>query len=146
MPTKTATRAANRGPTMTDEHKAALAEGREQGRAVRAYLEALEHVRPRRGRPRSPERTAAQLEEIVTRLANGADPLARLFLNQKKMDLEAELASMEAGDGADMESLEENFIAVAAAYSGRRGLTYSAWRECGVPASVLQRAGITRSG
>ncbi len=27
---------------MTDEHKAALAEGRNQGRAVRRYLEALE--------------------------------------------------------------------------------------------------------
>ena len=28
---------------MTDEHKAALAEGREQGRIVRRYLEALAH-------------------------------------------------------------------------------------------------------
>ena len=27
---------------MSDSHKAALAEGREQGRAVRRYLEALE--------------------------------------------------------------------------------------------------------
>ena len=38
---------------MSDEHKAALAEGRAQGRAVRAYLEALEANKPRRGRKRT---------------------------------------------------------------------------------------------
>jgi len=30
---------------MTDEHKKALAEGRTQGRAVRAYLEAIESTK-----------------------------------------------------------------------------------------------------
>lgn len=88
----------------------------------------------------------AQLEEIDGQLSNGADPLTRLLLTQKKMDLQAELEAMAGGDDADMDALEENFVAVAAAYSHRRGLTYTAWRECGVPASVLQRAGISRSG
>src|SRR5689334_9539098 len=37
---------------MSDEHKAALAEGRAQGRAVRLYLEALEANKPKRGRKR----------------------------------------------------------------------------------------------
>ena len=32
--------------SMTDEHKAALAEGRSRARAVRRYLEVLEHHRP----------------------------------------------------------------------------------------------------
>ena len=41
--------------TMSAEHKAALAEGREQGRAVREYLEALEAHKPRRGRKRTPD-------------------------------------------------------------------------------------------
>ncbi len=40
---------------MSAEHKAALAKGREEGRAVRRYLEALEEQRPRRGRKRTPE-------------------------------------------------------------------------------------------
>ena len=33
--------------TMSDEHKAALAEGRAQGRAVRLYLEAIEANKPK---------------------------------------------------------------------------------------------------
>ncbi|MDQ1502388.1 MAG: hypothetical protein QOD57_115, partial [Actinomycetota bacterium] len=37
---------------MSDEHKQALAEGRDQGRGVRLYLEALEKNRPKRGRKR----------------------------------------------------------------------------------------------
>ena len=41
--------------TMSDEHKAALAEGREQGRVVRRYLEALVSHRPSRGRRRTPD-------------------------------------------------------------------------------------------
>ena len=40
--------------TMTAQHKAALAEGRSEGRAVKSYLEALEKNRPRRGRKRTP--------------------------------------------------------------------------------------------
>jgi hypothetical protein len=40
---------------MSDEHKAALAEGRNQGRAVRRYLEALDAHKPRRGRKRTTE-------------------------------------------------------------------------------------------
>ena len=38
---------------MSNEHKQALAEGREQGRGVRLYLEALEKNRPKRGRKRT---------------------------------------------------------------------------------------------
>jgi hypothetical protein len=40
---------------LSEDHKAALAEGRAQGRAVRRYLEALEAHRPRRGRKRTVE-------------------------------------------------------------------------------------------
>jgi hypothetical protein len=32
----------------------------------------------------------------------------------------------------------------AAPYSERKGITYSAWREVGVPANVLEKAGISR--
>ena len=48
MPKKAAAakKVARTRSTMSDEHKAALAEGRDQGRAVRRYLEALETSRP----------------------------------------------------------------------------------------------------
>ena len=49
---------------MSDEHKAALAEGRKQGRAVRNYLEAVEATKPKRGRKRTPESIEARLGRI----------------------------------------------------------------------------------
>jgi hypothetical protein len=53
---------------MSDDHKAALAEGREQGRAVRRYLEALDARRPKRGRRRSEESMRKRLEAIESDL------------------------------------------------------------------------------
>jgi hypothetical protein len=50
--------------TVSDEHKAALAEGRDQGRKVRVYLEALETHRPTRGRKRTPESIQSRLDRI----------------------------------------------------------------------------------
>ena len=128
--------------SMSDEHKAALAEGREQGRVVRHYLEALESHRPKRGRKRTPESIAKRLAAIDEQLAT-ADPLNRLHLVQERLDLERELAGSE-GDGADLEEFEAAFIEVAAGYGERKGLTYEAWRSIGVAPRVLKAAGIGR--
>ena len=49
---------------MSDSHKAALAKGREEGRVVRAYLEALETTKPRRGRKRTVESIRKKLAAI----------------------------------------------------------------------------------
>lgn len=49
---------------ISDDHKAALAEGRSQGRAVRTSLEALDATKPRRGRSRSPETIEKRLASI----------------------------------------------------------------------------------
>lgn len=49
---------------MSDSHKRALAIGREQGRAVRRYLEALEAHKPKRGRKRTPESMQKRLDRI----------------------------------------------------------------------------------
>ncbi len=138
-----ATKAAARGRSaMSDQHKAALAEGREQGRAVRRYLEALELSRPKRGRKRTRESVQRRLESVEERLAE-AEPLGRLHLIQERLDLQEELAGMD-GDGVDIAALEDAFVAAAPAYGARRGITYSAWRAAGVPPSVLRRAGIGR--
>lgn len=127
---------------MSDEHKTALAKGRDQGRAVRRYLEALEANKPRRGRRRSPESITKRLKAIETDLPT-ADPLKRLHLIQERLDLQAALESSEAG--TDLADLETEFVAVAASYGERKGITYSAWRELGVPAPVLAQAGISRT-
>jgi hypothetical protein len=128
---------------MSDSHKAALAEGREQGRAVRRYLEALEAHRPKRGRKRTPESVQKRLASIDERLAD-ADPLTRLHLVQERMDLENELSSSD--NAVDLEALEDEFVAAAGPYGQRKGITYSAWRQAGVDPAVLRRAGIRRGG
>jgi hypothetical protein len=127
---------------MSKEHKAALAEGRDQGRAVRRYLEALEAHKPRRGRKRSPESLKKRLDEVESEIAV-ADPLQRLRLVQERLDLQAALEASESK--VDLDQLEKEFVDAAAPYSDRKGISYSAWREIGVPAAVLERAGISRS-
>ncbi len=127
---------------MSDEHKAALAEGRNQGRSVRRYLEALEAHRPKRGRKRTSESVQKRLDRIDVELAR-ADPLKRLQLIQERLDLKAELET--AGAKVDLSGLEAEFVSAAAAYSTRKGISYAAWRELGVEAAVLKRAGISRS-
>jgi hypothetical protein len=126
---------------MSEDHKAALAEGRRQGAAVRAYLEALETNRPKRGRKRTPESMRAKLQEIEATLSE-ASGIQRLEMMQQRRDLEREL---EAGEQTiDISALEAEFLQLAKAYGARKGIEYSTWREFGVPAPVLQSAGITR--
>jgi hypothetical protein len=119
-----------------------MAAGRQESRAVRAYLEAVEQVRPRRGRKRTPESVQARLETL-TSLLDDADPMDRLKLVQERMDLEAELATM--GQTIDITELEAEFVKVAASYSKRNGISYAAWREVGVDPSILKTAGIKRN-
>ncbi|HKH05499.1 MAG TPA: hypothetical protein VKA65_10080 [Acidimicrobiales bacterium] len=127
---------------MSVEHKAALAEGRDQGRAVRRYLEALEANKPKRGRKRSPDSMKKRLAAVEDEIA-AADPLKRLHLVQERLDLQASLEASKAT--VDIEELEKEFVEAAATYSQRKGISYSAWRELGVPSSVLDRAGISRA-
>ena len=127
---------------MSSSHKAALAQGREEGRAVRRYLEAIEDARPRRGRKRSPESVRKRLDTVTERVAS-ADALTRLHLLQEKSNLTAELARVTAVD--DRAALEKAFVEVAKAYGRRKGIEYDAWRAAGVSAAVLERADITRA-
>lgn len=133
---------AQRGPkNLSDQHKAAMAAGRTEGRAVRKYLEALEQHRPKRGRRRTPDSINARLEKIDREFGD-ADAVSRLTLVQERIDLQAELAAME--DPVDLDAIEAEFVAAAKGYGERKGISYAAWREVGVPAAVLKRAGIGR--
>lgn len=127
---------------MSDEHKAALAEGRNQGRSVRRYLEALEAHKPKRGRKRTPESIQKRLASIESSIGN-VDALKRLQLIQERLDLQGELEATEAK--VDLSELEQEFVQAAAPYSERKGISYAAWRELGVDAAVLKRAGISRA-
>lgn len=128
---------------LSADHKAALAEGRSQGRAIRRYLEALEAHKPKRGRKRTPESIKKRLDKLDTEIAE-ADALKRVGLVQEQMNLQRELEGLEAK--VDMSSVEEGFIEAAGPYSRRKGISYAAWRAVGVPASVLKEAGISRAG
>ena len=126
---------------MTPEHKAALERGRSEGRAVRDYLEGLRSTKPRRGRKRTPESINKRLVAIDRDLV-GASAIDELQLIQERRDLTAELEAM--GTSVDISALEDAFVAVAKAYGERKGISYGSWREVGVSAATLSRAGISR--
>lgn len=127
---------------MTPEHKAALARGRAEARAVKNYLEALEENRPRRGRRRTPESIQKRLDRIDAEM-DSSSPLKRLQLTQERIDLNTELETL--SQPVDMTQFEDGFVEAAKGYGERKGIGYAAWREMGVPAAMLQRAGISRS-
>ncbi|MET0920989.1 MAG: hypothetical protein ABWY77_07300, partial [Acidimicrobiia bacterium] len=103
--------------------------------------EALDTNRPKRGRKRTPDSIKKRLDAIESELAD-ASPISRLQLIQERMDLGKELATLDTK--VDMSAVEAAFVKTGATYAGRKGISYAAWRELGVPADVLKRAGITR--
>ena len=127
---------------MTDEHKAAIASGRDENRKVTAYLELIGSTKTKRGRRPGPDAIAARLAAIADELPT-AGALSRLELVQERINLQADLAALQAAP--DLSAVEADFVSVAKSYSDRKGTSYVAWREVGVPAAVLKRAGITRS-
>ena len=127
---------------MSDEHKAALAKGRVEGRVVREFLEGMRATKPKRGRKRTAETVTARIERIDAEL-KFASPIDELLLVQERRNLRSELESM--SDTIDMKQLEAEFVAVAKSYSQSKQISYQSWRDVGVEASVLKAAGISRS-
>ncbi|MFP5331789.1 MAG: hypothetical protein ACLGHX_05460 [Acidimicrobiia bacterium] len=126
---------------MSDEHKAALAQGRREGRAVKEYLKLLGSRRP--GRPVTRESLEKRIAGLNEKIDAEEDPLKKLEMIQSRIDAEDQLADIE--DAVDADEVEKEFIEVAKSYSERKGITYSAWREAGVSAQVLRAAGIPRT-
>ena len=127
---------------MSAEHKAALKQGRQEARAIKAYLEALSSRKP--GRPVTKESVKERIARLEEKIASEENPLKAVEHRQARLDAERQLADLE--DPADMEALEKGFAEAAPGYSERKGITYVAWREAGVPAAVLKQAGIKRGG
>ena len=126
--------------SMTDDHKAALAQGRSEARAVRAYLDALSQKKPRGG---NTDNLQSRIDGLAAKIEAEANSLRRLQLIQQRFNLEDRLKA--AGETADYEALEADFVGAAASYSERKGITYSTWREFGVTPAVLKAAGLKRT-
>lgn len=127
---------------MSDDHKAALAQGRAEGRVVREYLDALRANKPKRGRKRTPDSINRRLGLIESEM-HEVDPLGELRLVQERRDLVAELENMD--NVIDLDAVEKAFVHVAGSYSARQGISYASWRDVGVSAAVLRRAGVART-
>ncbi len=123
---------------MSQEHKDAIAQGRKEAQAIKAYLRTIE---PRkRGRRVTRKSLESRLTKINERIENSDDPLKILDLIQIRVDIEVDLSNME--DEGDLAVLEAEFVKYAVSYSERKGVSYTAWREFGVPAAVLKSAGV----
>jgi hypothetical protein len=127
---------------MTDDHKAALAQGRREASAIKAYLQALGSRK--RGRPITPDTLMRRIKDLEARIAAETNPLKAVDLRQARIDAEASLKNLKGS--ADLPNLEAGFVRHAKTYSSRKDISYAAWREAGVPPAVLAKAGITRSG
>jgi len=135
-PKKTAKR------TMSADHKAKLAQGRNESRIVSKYLDALAAGKGKRGRKRTPESISIQIARI-DKAMNAATPIQKLELTQKRYDLMAEHGRLTSR--VDLTSVEKDFVKVAKSFAIRNGISYNAFRELGVSAEVLKRGGISRA-
>lgn len=130
---------------LSDEHLASLDVGRKQRRIIIAYLTALKTDKPKRGRKRSAQTVSTQLADAQADLElalKSGDVIKEVLSIQRITDLERELSKLSGDDANDLGRLTAEFITVAAGYSQRKGIDRATWRKAGVPAKVLDDAGI----
>jgi hypothetical protein len=149
-PAKKATRKATKKATkrpgtrkMTAAHKSALAEGRQMSAAVDRYLTAL-HTPKQRGRKVSPAALQQRLSSAQSRL-RAATGIDKVLAAQTVRDVRARIDVARSGSTTDIKGLERAFVKVAKKFGAKRAIGYGAWRDAGVPADVLKRAGIART-
>ena len=128
--------------SMSQDHKDALARGRNEGRAIRAYLEAIA-IERKPGRKADRGSIEARIQTLQEQIDGEANAAQRVDLIQKRLDNERRLAAMD--ESPDIGGMEQDFVKYVKDYSQRKGISYSAWREAGVPAAVLKQAGVSRS-
>lgn len=97
--------------------------------AVVRYLAALETRRT------APD-TLPQPDDAAASLARFEPP------PEDAEDLEVQLGRATPGSRHEIEALEDGFVEAAADYGRRHDITYDGWRNAGVSAEVLERAGI----
>lgn len=97
--------------------------------AVVRYLAALETARTAPDTLPHPDDAAASLARFEPPPEDAAD-------------LEVQLGTGTPGSQHEIEDLEAGFVGAAVDYGRRHGITYDGWRNAGVAADVLERAGI----
>jgi hypothetical protein len=128
--------------TSSDREKPLQAE-RMESAVVDAYLKALRRPK-RRGRPVSVSELEARRARALSE-AESSEGIARLKHLQTVADLNDRIDAATSGDEPDLDALEDAFADVAFSYSEKHGIAYSTWREAGVPAAALKRAGIRQT-
>lgn len=123
---------------MSQDHKDALAQGRKEARAIKTYLRVLEGNKS--GRPVTRETLEKRINRINEKIEVSDDPLKSVELLQTRIDAETTLSHIDEQE--DFDVLEAGFVENANAYSQRKGISYTAWREFGVPAATLRAAGV----
>ena len=140
----TATKRRNGPRTMTAAHKKALARGREMSAIVDRYLASV-NVPKKRGRKVSVATLRKRLA-VAQETVKASSGVAKVLAAQAVRDLRRRIAEAESGGrGEDVKVLEASFVKVAKQFATNRDISYGAWRDAGVPAVVLQRAGIART-
>lgn len=129
-------------PAVVPTNEAKFPERKVQHQAIERYLNALEFAKPRRGRPRKPELLEMRLKEIGS-VYSLADAVGKVTLIQERINLQRELLSIRGR--TEIAEAEEAFLAVVVDYSERRGITWAAWAQAGVPLTVLKRSGLART-
>lgn len=111
----------------------------DQNTAVRNYLAALADTKKKRGRRRTDEAIRSRLVSIENEM-EGVNPLRQLLLMQERRNLNSELEAR--AQVVDISVYEAEFVKYAKSYSDRMGISKETWREAGISADVLKRAGI----
>ena len=145
-PAKKSTKQVTRRPgprTMSAAHKKALSEGRTMSAAVDRYLAAV-NTPKRRGRKVSKASLLERLADARARQKT-ATGVEKVLAAQEGRDLKVRLAQLNSAGDVDAKSLEVAFVRVAKKFGENRGISYGAWRDAGVPADVLKRAGVART-
>ena len=124
-------------------HKRALAEGRTMSATVDRYLSAV-NTPKRRGRKVSKAALEQRLVEARAK-AKSATGVEKVLAAQDVRDLQSRISNMSVASGGDIKSLEAAFVKIAKRFGENRGIGYGAWRDAGVPAVVLKKAGVART-
>jgi hypothetical protein len=113
--------------------------------AVRAYLEAIEASKPRTERARARPDLKERLDEIEQE-NRSTDVITFLSNTEERISLIEELEWTQDRQGElKFQAIEEAFVANAGAFGHAKGITWAGWRAVGVPAALLDRAGVPRT-
>ena len=127
--------------TLSASHKKALADGRAMSATVNNYLIAIATPR-KRGRKVTRTTLEHRLADARSRLEVGKG-VEKALAAQTVRDLQQKLGEADATNG--VANVEVAFVKIAKTFSEKRHISYAAWRDAGVPAAVLRRAGVVRT-